>query len=231
VHDGEDWGTIAAQYGMEAWKLIDLNFSTHDPSEVNYYLRTSVGCNRATRDNKNWIFSDSAIPGYIYVPARAPTPPNFGLQSGSVRFNVPHIKGAKHESCWHDSARMIYQYKRKADLNPLPAQYAVANKEGLNKGRFITLAREVGMRGLVAPPLTYTPQWLADALTRYGPLWAAGDWNNAGGHIIVITGVDSTGAVYVNDPAFDAPLVKDIKWFNQHLCRADEVENSLMYLP
>jgi hypothetical protein len=35
---------------------------------VNWYLRRNVGCNVPTPDGLNWMFSDSASPGLIYLP-------------------------------------------------------------------------------------------------------------------------------------------------------------------
>lgn len=55
---------------MEVWELIYENFRTRNPSEVNWYLRNHVGCSRKTKDGLNWIFSNDANPGIIYVPER-----------------------------------------------------------------------------------------------------------------------------------------------------------------
>jgi hypothetical protein len=49
-------------------RLIWHNFRTDNPDEVNWYLRNYVGCNVATDDLNNWMFSSSARPGIIYVP-------------------------------------------------------------------------------------------------------------------------------------------------------------------
>ena len=77
---------INATWGeLDTWKLIEFNFNTRDPAEVNWYLRRNVGCNQPTADGKNWMFSASAKPGVIYVPptaaAQAPEPSGiwFGL--------------------------------------------------------------------------------------------------------------------------------------------------------
>jgi hypothetical protein len=35
---------------------------------VNWYVRRNVGCNVYTLDRRNWMFSDSAKPGIIYLP-------------------------------------------------------------------------------------------------------------------------------------------------------------------
>ena len=68
VSDGDDWKTVAAQWGINVHALIEFNFETTNPDEVNWYLRRNTGCNKATRDGKNWMFSSSATPGVIYIP-------------------------------------------------------------------------------------------------------------------------------------------------------------------
>lgn len=69
VMDGEDFWVIASRHGYDkAWDLIEYNFKTRDPKEVNWYLRARVGCNVSTPDRKNWKFTSSAYPGIIYVP-------------------------------------------------------------------------------------------------------------------------------------------------------------------
>jgi hypothetical protein len=76
VMDGEDFWVLASRYGFnDPWKLIEYNFRTRDPKEVNWYLRTRVGCVATTPDQKNWRFTKSAYPGIIYVPSRSPKPP------------------------------------------------------------------------------------------------------------------------------------------------------------
>ena len=131
------------------------------------------------------------------------------------------------QSCWHDAARMLYQYKHRSDINPLGPTYMLNN--GLSAAGFIQLAQTIGLRPIVAPALI-TVQYLGEQLTKYGPLWAAGTWNGPN-HVVVITGVDSAGNVFVNDPASALPVKRTIQWFDQRLYRVADVANSLMYLP
>jgi hypothetical protein len=70
VKDGDSWESIARRIGIDVWKLIDFNFKTKDPREVNWYLRDYVGCNLPTNDKLNWRFSSSANPGIIYLPKK-----------------------------------------------------------------------------------------------------------------------------------------------------------------
>ena len=143
-----------------------------------------------------------------------------------MRLSVPHIVQEKSWSCWHASARMLYGYRRKACIHPLPRVYDA--NQGLTAEAFIDLAADVGLQTLPPVNQSYSWRWLDDALCRYGPLWAAGQWNGAN-HIIVITGVDASGAVYVNDPARAAPARRDIAWFNARIDATVDVP--LMWLP
>lgn len=68
VRDGESWHSLASRYGVAAKQIIYLNFKTLNPAEINWYLRHHVGCNRLTKDGKNWMFSSTANPGIIYIP-------------------------------------------------------------------------------------------------------------------------------------------------------------------
>lgn len=71
VRDGDNWTKLARRYDMDPWDLIQLNFKTRNTAEVNWYLRTYVGCTKQTGDRKNWMFSADAEPGIVHVPMRA----------------------------------------------------------------------------------------------------------------------------------------------------------------
>lgn len=73
VKDGDSWGIIASQYGMNTWDLIYMNFLTKNYAEVNWYLHHYVGCLKLTVDGKNWMFSSTANPGIIYIPIKQKT--------------------------------------------------------------------------------------------------------------------------------------------------------------
>jgi hypothetical protein len=68
VRDGDSWAKVARRHAMSDSDLIQFNFNTSDPQEVNWYLKHYVGCNKQTRDGKNFMFSATASPGIIYVP-------------------------------------------------------------------------------------------------------------------------------------------------------------------
>jgi len=69
VKDGENWNSVAKGASIDVWDLIEFNFKTRDPAEVNWYLRNNVGCVLHTADGKNYRFSSAAAPGIIYLPA------------------------------------------------------------------------------------------------------------------------------------------------------------------
>lgn len=68
VKDGDDWYRVARRHKVDVRALIRHNFGTTHPPTVNWYLREYVGCNKATRDGNNWMFSSSARPGIVYIP-------------------------------------------------------------------------------------------------------------------------------------------------------------------
>lgn len=64
----EDWESVARKFGVGVKELIFFNFLTNDPDEVNWYLRQHTGCNKVSPSGHNWMFSNSANPGIIYIP-------------------------------------------------------------------------------------------------------------------------------------------------------------------
>lgn len=62
----DNWWTVASKDGWsDPWDLIDFNFKTRNPEEVNWYLYHFLGC-RVVRDGKNFSF-DSAKVGILYT--------------------------------------------------------------------------------------------------------------------------------------------------------------------
>lgn len=68
VKDGDNWWNLAEAYKRkDPWDIIQYNFNTKDPEEVNYYLAELVGCSKS-RDGKNYSFSSEDKPGKVYIP-------------------------------------------------------------------------------------------------------------------------------------------------------------------
>ena len=143
-----------------------------------------------------------------------------------MRLDVMHIMQEKQNNCWHASARMLYGYRKSACINPLPQEFT--NDQGLQPEQFIALARDLGLDTLPHVNQSFSWRFIDDNLQYYGPIWAAGQWNGVN-HIVVITGVDENGTLYVNDPAFGASVVRDMAWFNAKIDK--NVDIPMMYLP
>ncbi len=143
----------------------------------------------------------------------------------TVYINVPLIKQEKSMSCWHASARMIWAYKYKQCINPLSKVFTA--NTGVSTAQFVQLAKTLGLETVPSINMSYSWSALAELLRKHGPLWAAGYWYGVP-HIVVITGVEPNGKVYINDPA-GVKKIHDIKFFNEKV--ASDVPNPLMYLP
>jgi len=83
VQDNDTWAAVATKHQVTVRDLIANNCGVNvSPEEINWYLRTRVGCN-VTRDGRSWAFSGSASPGYIYVPSAGAVAPRG--QNPSIR--------------------------------------------------------------------------------------------------------------------------------------------------
>lgn len=71
VKDGDSWESVASSNGLDVRTLVFFNYYTNNPDEVNWYLRRNAGCQKLSRDGKNWAFSSSAKPGIIYLYPRS----------------------------------------------------------------------------------------------------------------------------------------------------------------
>ena len=129
-------------------------------------------------------------------------------------------------NCWHASARMLYAYRNRASINPLPQEYT--DNQGIGAAEFINLARDVGLQTLPQINQSFNWRFIEDNLRNNGPIWAAGQWNGVN-HIVVITGVDEDGTLYVNDPASGSPVIRNMAWFNARIDK--NVPIPMMYLP
>ncbi len=135
----------------------------------------------------------------------------------------------KSGSCWHAAAKMIWAFKYKQSINPLPKVYEE------NKGLRYTyqvghpqLAEELGMENIPDCPMSLTPQGLSTLLKKCGPLWTAGAWWGAA-HVIVTTGIDDKGVIYVNDPNGGAKRFLNIRLFNEGM--GGLYTGMIMFLP
>lgn len=76
VSTGDSWYTLASSNARsDPWDIIEFNFRTRDPREVNWYLEYYVGCSKAS-DGKNYSFDSADTPGIVYIPPASWTPSN-----------------------------------------------------------------------------------------------------------------------------------------------------------
>lgn len=143
----------------------------------------------------------------------------------TIYTNVPLIKQEKQKSCWHASARMIWAFKFQQSINPLNNLFA--SNTGISPSQFSTLAGQLGLESVPSINMSYSWTALAELLNRHGPLWAAGHWYGAA-HVVVITGVDPQGNVYINDPDGHRKIIS-LELFNQRI--AAHIDSPIMYLP
>jgi hypothetical protein len=64
----EDWGSVADKFSVDVYDLISFNFLTTNSDVVNWCLRVYVGCERVSPSGNNWMFSERARPGIIFIP-------------------------------------------------------------------------------------------------------------------------------------------------------------------
>lgn len=72
VKDTDDWWSVADKFRVNVFKLIEFNFQTRNPEEINWYLRELVGC-KHSKDGFNYAFlgADSSK-GRVYIPNLPP---------------------------------------------------------------------------------------------------------------------------------------------------------------
>jgi hypothetical protein len=104
VKDSDTWWTLSVKSGVDPWWLIQYNFETRDPGEVNWYLMNRVGCVNKTPNGKNFRFSSAAKPGIIYLPtpqmARSMTNRAFGKFGIAIEGDKDYQKRVELTLAW-----------------------------------------------------------------------------------------------------------------------------------
>ena len=205
VRDGDSWDTVARDNGITSRALIQANFRTGDPAEVNWYLRHYVGCTRQTPDHHNWMFSSGDSPGIILIP-----------QTGRIHYSVPMMSQGQNPICWVASATMIASYKGRSSqslptlTNGLdPSNTSMPNPATSWADMYARLERLGFVCEDPFPDQTPDPAYIENVLRAHGP-WMLShfttDLTNAvvgpnTTHAVVITGIDATaGTVWFNNP-------------------------------
>lgn len=145
------------------------------------------------------------------------------------RMNVPLVPQARNSSCWYAAACMVSYYREAGPRFGVPMVWQ--ENKGISLAQESALARHEGLTAFPLPKSRkFSEANIYAALKQAGPLWAGGNWDGDGNHVVVITGIDS-GKVYYNDPW---PVGKGIKnahrpleWFSKWLDWNDK--NAILY--
>jgi ABC-type bacteriocin/lantibiotic exporter with double-glycine peptidase domain len=139
--------------------------------------------------------------------------------------DVPCIHQDSAATCWYAAVLMLAAYKKQTIF----AQAAVPlAKQVLTADLLMELAHAAGLNYVPGREKTFSWRFIDNTLKTHGPIWAAGNWNGSD-HVIVVTGVDESGRMTINDPAFGAPQTREMGWFNAHI--NTDYQSALMYLP
>lgn len=90
----DNWWNLAKGHQVRPWEIIEANFETSVPEEVNWYLREYVGCTKLGPRGRNYRF-EGANPGRILMP--------FGEAVNEIlirRANRPEKKPSKVDQRW-----------------------------------------------------------------------------------------------------------------------------------
>jgi Papain-like cysteine protease AvrRpt2/LysM domain len=171
VRNGDTWVSLAAQVHIDVWNLIEYNFHTRNPDEVNWYLRRNVGCRKTTPDGRNYTFSSDATPGIVYLP------PPFGAP---VSYTVPGvfniIAQPSSMACWATVGTMMLSWRDQQSY-PIGTAMAMCGAKwvgvfnantGLALGDTIDFPRDAGMS--VEPLVSTPPDTWEKMLRASGPL-------------------------------------------------------------
>ena len=138
VHDNESWETLAKEYGIDAKKIIEFNFKTSDPRQVNWYLGNPdyVGCTKLTRDGNNWMFSNAANPGFVYIPATFIEFPEKEIE-GEIFCKTPTENYPYRDETFAviaSLAETIKAYSKRSGVPPVAVAGSIADEYNTRKG-------------------------------------------------------------------------------------------------
>ncbi|MCW5748275.1 MAG: hypothetical protein KIT36_18955 [Alphaproteobacteria bacterium] len=136
----ESFYTIAREKNLDPLDLVEYNFRTRNPQEINWYLRQYVGCFKATHDGLNYTFEGAGTKpnigdptktkAVIFIPTGAPPPPaEVDPDSGSSPL-TPEEKAALQEAI---------EFEGKLPDRPFAFGYIVGKITVSVKGKFVFL--------------------------------------------------------------------------------------------
>ena len=184
VQDNDTWESIAKANNVSVKELIANNCGPGaTPAEINWYLHIRVGCNVSNDGGKNWSFSKSADPGYLYVPDPGTVP---------LATQNPRIKtlygGPKDLGCGGMEWLVEFKLPKKAEndgwiIQRIGRSYDIRKKDGK-----------------VADPKLNAPKV---------PYWEA--WPVKKGAVVTASRYDATDDGRTYDDSFDQPRRPDLK--------------------
>jgi hypothetical protein len=200
VKDGDSWVSLAREKGLSPWALIRYNYPDLPPDksraakEVNWYLENLVGCTKLTADQKNYCFSSTAAPGYIYLPGR---------MNSSIHHPVPIMTQPKTWACWYTSLQMVVKYYRDRGMGHGlidPSEDAETQKMYTDNSGIVDRERIARKLGFTVVYASLSDEGMWDLL-HGGPVIYAGAWpGKLSGHWVVIVGI-SADTLTINNPA------------------------------
>jgi hypothetical protein len=172
IKAGDSWMSIAKANSVPVWDLIEFNFKTRNPDEVNWYMRRNIGCLKSTPDGKNYVFTGGMTPGIIYLPAASPTK--------RLNYTVPGVFNViaqpSNMTCWATVGAMMMSWRDQQShtiegaMAKCGSKWAdmFANNKGLPGSEHAQFANDAGME---YEPLVCNPgeSW-EQMLRAYGPL-------------------------------------------------------------
>jgi Papain-like cysteine protease AvrRpt2 len=229
VKTGDSWASIATQFNLKPWVLIEFNFPTVSATtdfqrkceEVNWYMRENIGCSKSS-DGKSYSFSSFDQPGLVFIPV-LPKPPE--IKSYFVPRDLRRVAQPHSNVCWAAAATIMMSWKDKATYTILEAM-ELAGEEWRDrykdrKGLPFTpvtknyrFAADCGMNA--APfPCGDAETWM-DLLKAKGPIAVAHYHSTDWDHMVVLYGVfivNDEATMYVMDPGTGAPEKLKLKTF------------------
>jgi hypothetical protein len=170
VQDSDNWNVVASRAHVAVWDLIDFNFRTRNPDEVNWYLRRNVGCRKTTRDGRNYVFTSDASPGIIYLP---PVGPRFNYTVPGV-FSI--MAQPSNMTCWATAGTMMMSWRDKRSYTIAGAMAICGSRwatmfaagQGLAAGDHAAFANAAGLS--YEQLMCFPPESWERMLRSYGPL-------------------------------------------------------------
>jgi hypothetical protein len=200
----EDWGSVARKFDVGVSELIYFNFMTNESSVVNWYLRNYVGCVKVSPSGNNWMFSNKASPGVIYIPPVDHDPvdfepeavcvwmPNdaktFMMRLFAISQGISGVKGKRIKAlvqvilkAGYPACKDLWYYNDMAidvyvDWNTVAAKHREMTKA---TGEAFPFDGDSGVRGQVGSEERHRGKWRIHPVNNLFDEFACGSWDAA----------------------------------------------------